>query len=77
MSKQKEIFSDALTKLERLYSIDGDYATILNKLKKDFKYFSFLEQSSKVFVPSLVYKKTNIMTKHSNEMMSELLKKAN
>jgi hypothetical protein len=74
MEKQKEIYAHALAELEKISFTSDETKKVLKKLKKDLLYFEFLEKATKTFMPALVYKKTNAMFDHSNEMMSVLLK---
>ena len=75
MVKQKEMFSNALAELKKMSLSDEKTKKVLGELEKDLQYFEFLENSTKTFMPALVYKKTNIMFEHTNEMMAALLKK--
>ena len=75
MAKQKEMFANALAELKKMSLSDEKTKKVLKKLEKDLQYFEFLESSTKTFMPALVYKKTNIMFEHTNEMMAALLKK--
>jgi len=73
MAKQKEMYAMSLKKLDAITLTDEKSKEVLKELRKDLQYFTFLEQSSKTFMPALVYKKTNHMFEHTNEMMEALL----
>ena len=75
MAKQKEMFTNALAELKKMSLTDERTKKVLGELEKDLQYFEFLENSTKTFMPALVYKKTNIMFEHTNKMMAALLKK--
>ncbi len=74
MAKQKEMYANALVELEKISFTSDETKTVLKKLEKDLLYFEFLEKSTKTFMPALIYKKTNAMFEHTNEMMTALLK---
>lgn len=75
MEKQKEMFANALAELKKMSLTDEKTKKALEKLEKDFHYFEFLEKSTETFTPALVYKKTNSMFEHTDEMMTVLLEK--
>ena len=75
MAKQKEMYTNALAKLKKMPFANEETTKVLAQLEKDLHYFEFLESSTKTFMPALVYKKTNIMFEHTNEMMAALLTK--
>ena len=74
MAKQKKMYANALAELKKISLTDDKTKAVLKKLEKDLLYFEFLEKSTKTFMPALVYKKTNAMFQHTNEMMAALLK---
>ena len=73
MDKQKQMYAKSLEKLKTISLTSEKSKSVLKELHKDLQYFTFLEQSSKTFMPALVYKKTNHMYEHTNEMMAALL----
>jgi len=75
MRDMGESYAKILKKLKNNPHLSKEkFGSLLEKLEKDYTFFTLLEQNTATFVPSLVYRKTDIMREHSDKMMDLIYK---
>jgi len=71
LKEQGELYETLLSKLEGYLSSDSakKYLTLM---RKDFEYLRLLESPDAIFVPALVYKKTNAMSHNAVKLLETI-----
>ena len=65
MTAAMKLFKESLEKLISYKENTPEILTLLNKAKKDFMFFEFMNGSNK-FIPSLIFKKSMMILKNMN-----------
>jgi nitrate/nitrite-specific signal transduction histidine kinase len=66
MNDSMNLFKRSLDKLLNYEKNTPDITQLLNKAKRSFKFFEFMNRSKSKFIPSLIYKKSNDILKNMN-----------
>jgi len=66
MNQSMDLFKTSLEKLLKYEKNTTEITQLLNKAKRAFKFFEFMNKSKSKFIPSLIYKKSNDILKNMN-----------
>jgi len=66
MENAMKLFKDSLKELEESKLNTEEINLLLNEVKKSFMFFEVMNKSSNVFIPALIYKKSNDILKNMN-----------
>jgi nitrate/nitrite-specific signal transduction histidine kinase len=67
MKDSMELFKTSLTELQESEFNTDEINGLLNDVEKSFMFFEVMNKSSNVFIPSLIYKKSNDILKNMNK----------
>ncbi len=67
MDEAMKLFKDSLDKLIGYNKNTAEINTLLNRSKKSFMFFEFMNKSKSKFIPSLIYKKSDDILKDMNK----------
>ena len=68
MGETMKLFKDSLEKLKKSKLNTDEIKTLLSKVEKSFMYFEVMNRSSNVFIPTLIYKKSDDILKNMNSV---------
>ncbi len=68
MKESMSLFKISLDKLIKYEKNTPEINKLLNKAKRSFMFFEFMNRSKKKFIPSLIYKKSNDILKNMNRV---------
>jgi len=66
MESAMKLFKDSLKELDESKLNTDEINILLNEVKKSFMFFEVMNKSSNVFIPALIYKKSNDILKNMN-----------
>jgi nitrate/nitrite-specific signal transduction histidine kinase len=67
MKKSMELFKSSLEELQKSELNTDEINTLLDDVEKSFMFFEIMNKSNSVFIPSLIYKKSNDILKNMNK----------
>ena len=68
LSESMKIFENSLNRLKKSKINDEKINSLLKKVEEDFSFFKIMSRTSKKFIPSLIYKKSNEILKNMDEI---------
>jgi archaellum component FlaC len=68
MESSMKLFKESLDELEKSELNTEEINSLLSEVKKSFMFFEVMNKSSSVFIPTLIYKKSNDILKNMNSV---------